>query len=357
MLCCVPIRFANKHSRMNQLFPLAEKDELELLQESLAGSLSDAGPGVIREKSRDTLLHCACRGGAMRCLAWLVDQQPQLMNARNAQDRTPLHECCASKKEDFSPPVELLLRAGADPLMAKPNGWTCLHSACEKGFLNIVKCIISICQEKSIHVLPLVNKEGSSAFHIAVRNGTEEVVRVLLEAGADFECPNKNLRRPVHAAAMNGSVKVLSMLKSAGAKFYEKDSSGSTVWHEASAFGNLDALRWLINNISAVPEASSSFGRDNNGRHPLHSACREGKDAIVKELCKHLSLGFSIRDIDDATPMMLACVQGHHLCVLALLEAGANPSETNQHGHSALSLSKNWKRKQCDELLQHWKRI
>ncbi|KAJ1494177.1 ankyrin repeat-containing domain protein, partial [Baffinella frigidus] len=53
--------------------------------------------------------------------------------------------------------------------------------------------------------------------HFAVMNGSEQVVRALLDSGADVTVQNRNECTPLHFAAGNNKETIVMMLLDAGA--------------------------------------------------------------------------------------------------------------------------------------------
>ena len=62
------------------------------------------------------------------------------------------------------------------------------------------------------------DKFGYTPFHYAAKEGQVEVINVLLKAGANPYAADKNGRTPLHYAAWKGHVKAAKVLLKAGAK-------------------------------------------------------------------------------------------------------------------------------------------
>ena len=72
------------------------------------------------------------------------------------------------------------------------------------------------------------DNNGNTALHTAARGGQEEVVRLLLAAGADPAATNKMGDTPLHVAAKGGHEEVLRVLLAAGAEPSATNSNGRT---------------------------------------------------------------------------------------------------------------------------------
>jgi len=73
--------------------------------------------------------------------------------------------------------------------------------------------------------------DGSTALHLAVQTGSKEVSQVLIQYGADMNCQNKSLQKPIYLAAVGGHQEVLKMLISQGGDVNAKDSLQKTAMH------------------------------------------------------------------------------------------------------------------------------
>ncbi|GBG33637.1 Ankyrin repeat and protein kinase domain-containing protein 1 [Hondaea fermentalgiana] len=333
--------------------PLAQrKAELVSLQNQCtfdtylsSGELGSTGREALSSLVAPTLLHRACQGAASEVAAWLVKECGVDVAAVNALHKTPLHEAAASND---AASVTLLADAGALLNATKFNDWTPLMYACEKGHLEAAEILIA----RDSSLVHERNREGSSPLYIAARSGNPKLVTALLAAGADVNLANNNKRRPVHAAAMGGHQETLATLLAHGAVIepaIAKDSSGTTIWHEAASHAQ-DKLLLAMAQLAPFPEPSSLL--DNNGRHPLHVASREGHASTVATLLSipEAHRAIDIQDVDGATPLMHACVQGFAECAAVLLQHGADTSLASiQGGHTALELAQRWKRTACVE--------
>jgi serine/threonine-protein phosphatase 6 regulatory ankyrin repeat subunit A/serine/threonine-protein phosphatase 6 regulatory ankyrin repeat subunit B len=87
------------------------------------------------------------------------------------------------------------------------------------------------------------DKDGSTPLHCAVWKGHEQVVAVLLEAGADVNAHNENDHwgtTPLHAAAHANQAAIAQLLIEHGADLNSKDREGRTAmfhttFHKAKA--------------------------------------------------------------------------------------------------------------------------
>jgi ankyrin repeat protein len=147
----------------------------------------------------------------------------------------------------------------------------------------------------------LDNVNAVYALHGASRNGHVEVVRTLLEHGADAGADDNRL--PLHVASKNGHVNVVRILLEHGA-----DARGFTAMWLASKYGHVEVVRTLL-----------EHGADNLYSGLLY-ACEHGHVEVVRLLLEH---GADSGAYDNRA-LRLASQNGHVEVVRTLLEHGAD---------------------------------
>jgi ankyrin repeat protein len=80
----------------------------------------------------------------------------------------------------------------------------------------------------------------------AAANGHVEVVRVLLEGGANVQRANFNQRTALHLAAWYGHLAVCRLLLDRGAKVDAVDKWKDTPLHDAARLGQLSVVKLLV---------------------------------------------------------------------------------------------------------------
>ncbi|KAF0690524.1 Aste57867_18073 [Aphanomyces stellatus] len=119
-------------------------------------------------------------------LTKIIDCHNGLANVNQIHGRTKCTALIAAAEGIFKPAVEELLKRGADgnfqsPLYALRTGATALIHAARTGYADIVKTLMTY---RSMNGKCAINR-GETALFLAVKEQHIEVVRILLDVGAD----------------------------------------------------------------------------------------------------------------------------------------------------------------------------
>jgi ankyrin repeat protein len=249
--------------------------------------------------------------------------------------------------------TEKLLAAGADPNRALLSGETPLMEAARRGNLATVRALLTAGAD--------VNAQESGGGQNALMWATSErqtaVIEELVRRGADVSAGSKTGFTALMFAAQQGDVDIAKILVRAGAK--PNDPQPKTLLTPliiASAMGHVQTVDYLLDN-GADPNHIEA-----RGYVALHLVVRDsdygidlkGKDnivAIVKSLLAHKA-DPNIRlkqqrpavttneiSLQGSTPLVLAAEVNNLEVVKALLDAGADPLATTEHGTTPLMLA------------------
>lgn len=195
---------------------------------------------------------------------------------------------------------------------------------------------------------------GWTALHLAVAEGREEIVRLLVEAGADVGARTEHHRTPLHVA-LQFSPELVPVLLDLGATLDAPSAAYLDDVDELArqldggaeltdALSGLDLLSWAaLGGAAATARLLLDRGADADGG-ALHAAASEGQLELVRLL---LSAGADVDRRDPHTgrgPLHAAVAAGPAgdapEVVRVLLAAGADVDATTTDGASALDISR-----------------
>ena len=143
------------------------------------------------------------------------------------------------------PLVEFLLRMRANLRKNNRFGESALALAALNGHDDVVRILVEAGAQ--------INSSGWGALHYAVFNGHAEIVRYLIEKGGDVNARAPNRQTPLMLAARNGYGNIVRILLTSGANPNLGDLEGNTAFGVAQKAGNHE--------IAGLLHASASSGR------------------------------------------------------------------------------------------------
>lgn len=215
------------------------------------------------------------------------------VNTRDKDNWTPLHRAILAGHKEIA---EFLIANGAD-VNAKNNiGAIPIMLAAIRDYNDIVEILIKNGAEKTIYVAAaqgdiesvktmlkkdpnlasaLAANDGWSALHWAAYMDRPDVIKLLIENGADVNIRDGiNNVTPLFWAVRKGRLDAAKLLIDKGADVKIKMKEGQTLLHTP---GTLETARLLIDNGADVN------AKDDNGISPLHSiATKENLNAVQR---------------------------------------------------------------------------
>ena len=296
--------------------------------------------------------------------------------------------------------IRNLLRQGADPSAAQPDGMTALHWSALNDQLDIVETLIFA----GATLQPATRVGGYTPLHLASRAGNAEVVAALLDAGANPDLLTGTGAASLHFAAEADVLEVVNALVGHGADVNVRDGySSRTPAMFAAARNSAAALQALLDagadpdlvsdtrdfaEIEAAdreertrrqrireaekdpePEEEPGAQQPGQGRGGFPGAGQGNEPEIPPDGPKVLSsieqigiqggfspLHYAVRNghaeamqvlvnggadinlpsADQSSPLLLATINGNYDLARTLLEAGADPNLLSDDGAGPL---------------------
>jgi len=139
--------------------------------------------------------------------------------------------------------VRLLLDNGAEVDAAQGDGMTALHWAGQIGDVGLAEMLV----RAGADLEPLIRNGAHTPLHVASEAGNEQVVAVLLEAGANVRVASEGGSTPLHFAAMSGSGETIEALVDHGADVDAREFAwGQTPLMYAAARNRVEAVKVLL---------------------------------------------------------------------------------------------------------------
>ncbi len=134
-------------------------------------------------------------------------------NAKNMHGGTALHQAASQGSIKV---IELLLANKADVNAGNNEGYTPLHAVVSYGKNDTRKTVVEILLKSGANVNAKTTRDGETPFHKAIDRGDVEIVKLLLNYGADVNAVSKFGVSSIYFA--RNSQVVLELLKEHGAK-------------------------------------------------------------------------------------------------------------------------------------------
>ena len=99
-----------------------------------------------------------------------------------------------------------------------------IHQAAKDGNIEAVKQHLA----DGVDVNAKDDEYGATSLHITAEYGYKEIVKLLIDAGADVHEKDKNGSTPLHDAALNGQKEIAELLIDKGADVNAKNKFGDT---------------------------------------------------------------------------------------------------------------------------------
>ena len=292
----------------------------------------------LRDQEGRTILHYACLRNDVQFAENLLNLGAD-PNVQDNDGATPLMSAlqCNGSETDMDL-LSLLLSLDWKPDIKDNNGCTPLYYACKNSHLKCIQAFIDQCPDIMGDLMNIANNDdttplsartgsGGTILHVACEKGDINLVKKLLEAGADPNVTDEFGFTPLMRVAVSTSksgitTNVVSSIITAlcnstcsvNASFVPSKPSDSHVhYYKGSTALHMAIDEWTDNRLcvqALVDNGAALDARDVHGRTPLHIASIQGYHCLIKPLGRSPE-SFHFKDNDGCTPLHYACKNSH----------------------------------------------
>ncbi len=180
----------------------------------------------------------------------------------------------AIKSGDYAETARLV-KAGVHYTARNAEGEPPLIAAAENARPDLVKLLLENGADPAAR-----SSNGESALHAAALHADAGIALLLLQSGAQVDPLNREGESPLFWAALSGSIEVVKLLAERGAQLVRVDAKGNSTLHAAAADGHLTVIAYLLE------KKLNRAVRNKAGERPVDVARARGQDEAVEMLSR-----------------------------------------------------------------------
>ena len=174
-------------------------------------------------------------------------------------------------------------------------------------------------------------ESGSRLLHLAAHNNHVELIRELIQMGANPNIESDDKSTPLFIACREGQAEAAKALIQGGADLdFERPVDHGTLLHAAADCGSEQVAAVLLDHGASV------FKINNCGHSPLHVAAKRGFVKLVDLLIKYKADVTQTNKYHLETALHKACQYGQTEAAICLLGHGSDINAANRFGLTPL---------------------
>jgi len=207
-------------------------------------------------------------------LLYRIPDNAQFLNYQDPSTYHSIHIAAANGHTSF---VQLLIDDGVNVNCRGRHNYTPIMYAIRGKHLDTVVKLIEYKAD-----LAATSKRGKSALHVAVRHGSYELVRLLVDdSNVRHIVDTRHKCTMLFVAAQSGKTDIVDFLLTRAADVNASSTTGSTALHEAAWNGHTDVIELLLTKENAEIDR-----RDGNGDTALLLAASQKRLNVMRVLVR-----------------------------------------------------------------------
>ncbi|GBM99856.1 Ankyrin-1 [Araneus ventricosus] len=301
-----------------KLFTALEKGNLKEIEKCVNEGADVYG----KDCNSSTCLHFAGRAPDIAAVKWALAKGLDVSSKDNV-GQSVLHTAAKFNRTEVIRYLVERKRTALDT--CDVNGKTPLHVAVENGSNDVVEYVSKLEINTTVK-----DKNGSTPLHSAIYRHNIDAAKMLLEKEANVD-ENKSYCNltALHIATLSESLSLVGLLIAKKANVNSKSDLGETPLHIASSLGNFEIAESLVLKNADVN------ARNEAGVTPLHYAVCRDKKRIVEFLLKHKA-DVNVSDDEQFSPLMTAAIKGNTSISELLVRKGALVNSKDNFGFTPL---------------------
>lgn len=166
------------------------------------------------------------------------------------------------------------------------------------------------------------DKWGNTALMFAVSADHKNIIKLLLDAGADSSIKNRNGETAIDIASKEFKPILVTLI----------NESNLSQWFDAARTGDLNKITELIQQVEVNNRGDGIIDS------ALMTACFYDRDNIVRSLLQVPNINVNAQNLNGATALMFAAIRSNAEIVKLLLDAGSENLE-NIQGKMAIDMA------------------
>lgn len=234
--------------------------------------------------------------------------------------------------------LSFVMEYGAMAKAADDDGATILHYACGWKTILMIRKFFDVIADRVVNPQALdkhfkVWYELLEEFRTSAAKqfpDTTQVVKLLLERGANCEAFSVNGMTPLICASLIGRLDLVDLLLEAKASINSRCENGNTALIFAAGVGNVDVVQALLERGADV----AVDVRGKAGDTALILAAKCGHDDVIKALLRYGDI--NARDDYGGTALIHATLRSHAKAFHALMDKNPDLDAADEVGNTAL---------------------